>query len=40
MFYQVLTIKKLIIFLANQSCWSKLYIELWVNKEEDCVGNL
>ena len=31
--YQVLTSKKLIIFLANQSCLSKLYFELSDNKE-------
>ena len=30
--YQVLTSKKLIIFLANQSCLSKHYFELWDNK--------
>ena len=37
--YQVLTSKKLIIFLANQSFLSKLYFELWDNKEsikENC----
>ena len=31
--YQVLTSKKLIIFLANQSFLSKLFLELWDNKE-------
>ena len=31
--YQVLTSKKLILLLANQSCLSKLYFELWDNKE-------
>ena len=41
--YHVLTSKKLIIFLANQSCLSKLYFELWGNKEsskENCDCNL
>ena len=41
--YEVLTSKKLIIFLANQSCLSKLYFELWDNNEsstETCGGNL
>ena len=41
--YQVLTFKKLIIFLANQSCLSKLYLELCDKKEstnENCGGNL
>ena len=36
-------LKKLIIFLANQSCISKLYFEIWDNKEsskENCGGNL
>ena len=34
---------KLIIFLANQSCLSKLYFELWNDKgstKENCGGNL
>ena len=41
--YQVLTSKKLIIFLAYQICLSKLYFELWDNKEsskENFGGNL
>ena len=41
--YQVLTSKKLFIFLANQSCLSKLYFKLWdnnVSSKENCGGNL
>ena len=41
--HQVLTSKKMLIFLANQSCISKLYFELWDNKEsskETCSGIL
>ena len=42
-FYQVSVSKKLIIFLSNQSCLSKLYFKLWDNKEsssKNCGGNL
>ena len=41
--YQVLTSKKLIIFLANLGYLSKLYFKLRDNKEiskENCSGNL
>ena len=41
--YQVLTSKKVDYILANQSCLSKFYFELWDNKEsskESSGGNL
>ena len=41
--YQVFTSKKLIIFLSNQNCLSKLHFELCDNKEsskESCGVNL
>ena len=38
--YQVLFSKKLIIFFTNQSCLSKLYFDLWNNKESNKVNSL
>ena len=41
--YHFLTSEKLVIFLANQSCLSKLYFKLWANEgicNENCGDNL